>query len=933
MVFELFNEELQKIVRKRFAQPTLPQRLGIPPILEGKNVLLIAPTGTGKTESGMLPIFDLWMKKKPEPISILYITPLRALNRDLSDRLNWWAEEIGIDISVRHGDTTAYVRKMQVEVPPDMLIVTPETLQAILPAKRMKEHLKNIKWCIVDEVHELVSSKRGTQLSIALERLRELTQTDFQIIGLSATIGNPKEVARFLVGNRPVEIIKATTSKQLEIRVISPKVEKQDTNIAERIATGVETASRIRTISNLIRNHKSTLIFTNTRDFAEILSSRLRVLDPKVPIETHHSSLSKEVRVRAEKEFKKEALKSLVATSSLELGIDIGSIDYIIQYMSPRQTARIVQRIGRSGHKISRTSEGVIITTDEDDVFEASVIARRALNEELEPSKFHEGALDVLAHQLVGLTMDNYIISTEKAYQIIKRAYPYRSLSKQQFLEVCKQLMQLGLVWFDGHLKKRRAGLLYYFTNLSTIPDVRNFIIIDNITGQPVGTLDEEFVVLHGEPNTTFIVKGEPWRIVSIDRKRIFVEPSSDIEAAIPGWEGELIPVPYEVAKEVGELRRWIAEELKKETSIRDLISKIKSKYPVDENSAKRMIKTIKEQMKFGVVPDNKTILIEDEEDIVVIHTCFGSKVNETLGRLLTVLLSARLGTVGLRTDPYRIILKFRVKDIKSIKDILLKTNPDLLKEYIELELPHSELFQWKFIHVAKRFGAIRKDADYSKVYMKKIVESCRGTPLFKETLREIEVDKLDIPKAREVLRKIQNNEIQIIYKKGLSFLGKLGIKYQKAELIGGKPSVAILELFKERINKKEVKLVCMNCGQWSQTFLIKDMPNQVMCKRCRAKLLGVTTPTDTEVEKIIRKKLLGRGLSGEELKKFEKMKRIADLYIVYGKKVIKALSVRGIGPETAVRILAKMYLNEDEFYLELLNAQREWIRTRKYWS
>jgi len=459
MVFELLSKKLQEIVKKRgFKEPTLVQKLGIPPIISGKNVLLIAPTGVGKTESAMLPILDEWIKKKPKPISILYITPLKSLNRDMLKRLLWWGNELDMDISVRHGDTSAYARKMQAEVPPDCLITTPETLQAILPAKKMKEHLKNVKFVIVDEVHELASSKRGTQLTIGLERLRELCG-DFQIISLSATIGSPEKVVNFISGGKLMETVKAVETKKIKIQVINPKPITSDISLAETVFTNRFTAARLRTVHDLIKNHISTLTFTNTRDFAEILTSRLKQAYPSFPVENHHSSLSKEVRIRAENDFKEQKLKSIVCTSSLELGIDIGSIDFIIQYMSPRQTSKAIQRVGRSGHELGRVSDGVIISTDIDDTFESAVIAKQGMSEHLEPMKMHENALDVLAHQIVGITRDKYRISLDEVYRIVKRAYPYRNLTKEQFMSVCRQLNNLRLIFLNEDDTIKHLGM------------------------------------------------------------------------------------------------------------------------------------------------------------------------------------------------------------------------------------------------------------------------------------------------------------------------------------------------------------------------------------------------------------------------------------------------------------------------------------------
>jgi ATP-dependent Lhr-like helicase len=676
IVFNQFSDKLQQTIKKRgFREATLVQKLGIPAILSGENVLLIAPTGVGKTESAMLPIFDVWLKKHPKPISILYITPLKSLNRDMLKRLLWWGKELDIDISVRHGDTSRYARKMQAEVPPDCLITTPETLQAILPAKKMGQNLKNVKFVIVDEIHELATSKRGTQLTIGLERLKQLCG-DFQIISLSATIGSPKKIVDFISGKKPMRIIKAIETKEMNIQVLNPKPIKSDTQLAEKVFTNHFTAARLRTVRDLIKDNQSTLVFSNTRDFAEILTSRLKQAYPSIPVENHHSSLSKSVRIKAENDFKNQKLKSIVSTSSLELGIDIGSIDFIIQYMSPRQTSKIIQRVGRSGHELGRVSNGVIISTDIDDIFESTVIAKQGLDGDLEPMKMHLNALDVLAHQIVGLTRDKYGTDIDEMYGIIKRAYPYQDLTKKKFLSVCRQLNTLRYVFLneDNTINSSRKGLLYYFENLSTIPDTRNYLVIDMIANQKVGTLDEEFVALHANEGVTFIMKGEPWRIVTIDGKKIFVEPSGSIDAAIPGWEGDLMPVPFRVAQEVGYIREWISNRLFEKISLKEIIEELKKKYPIDYSSAKKMIDTVKSQLKYGVIPTHKRILIEIHGNSLILHTCLGTKGNETLGRLFSTTLTAKIGSVGLKTDPYRIILELQIMDRNLIEDVLFNS-------------------------------------------------------------------------------------------------------------------------------------------------------------------------------------------------------------------------------------------------------------------
>ncbi|MBI4010235.1 MAG: DEAD/DEAH box helicase [Candidatus Aenigmarchaeota archaeon] len=932
MVFETLSPQLQKIVQKKFKKPTLPQQLAIPSIAAGLNTLIIAPTGSGKTEAALLKIFDKIINDKPNPISALYVTPMRALNRDMLDRILWWAKELELEVSVRHGDTSSYERQLQVEFPPDIMITTLEQLQPMLTGKKIRELLRNVKYVILDEIHEAVDSKRGVQLTIALERIKELCG-DFQLIMLSATVSRPEDVGEFFSGGRVVKVIKADTEKQVEIRAINPKPNLEDNKVATKIFSSKETAARLRTIMDMIKNSRATLVFTNTRDFAEILASRIKILDKKFPAEIHHSSLSKEIRIKAEKDFKQEKLKSLIATSSLQLGIDIGAVDLVLQYMSPRQVTQLIQRVGRSGHELSKISKGVIVTTDEDDVFESAVIARKALNNELEPLVFHENSYDVLAHQLIGLTFDFGRIELEKAYSIIKRAYPYRNLKYTDFLDVCKQLERLGLVFLDETIRKKTRGFSYYFENLSTIPNLKQYRVFNMIDNSFVGVLDEEFIALHGEPNTTFIVKGQPWKIITVEGDKVMVEPVEDIEAAIPGWEGELIPVLYDVSQEVGRLRGLIKDMLKDKTE-KETIQEIMGLYPVDENCAKDMVKLIKSQLKFGVVPDDRTVLIEDFENLAVIHSCFGTNVNDTLGRGIVALLTSRVGSVGLKTDPYRIMIQFQQKNVNLIRDALFNTKPEHLQSYLEMSLSKSELFQWKFVHVAKRFGAISKWAEFGKVKMQRIIDDFVGTPIYKETLKELETEKLDVEKTIEVLKKIQNKEISVVFKPGLSPLGKIGVRHKYAEVIGPeKPELEIFELYKQRLLNTKIRLVCVNCGNWEQVIVVKDVKDNLKCKKCEARTLAVLKHQWIGATKIIKKALRKSPLTHEERTKYERAKERAEMFLVYRRKAAMAMAGRGIGPTTAKRILGKYHKDEDDLMRDMLDAERQFIKTKRFWA
>ena len=331
--------------------------------MRGKNALLMAPTGTGKTEAAFLPILDNIIRNglaRTRGIKLLYVTPLRALNRDMLERMKWWCKRFDVRLGVRHGDTTSAERAGQSMAPPDIMITTPETLQAMLTGRRIRESLASLRWVVIDEVHELAEDKRGSQLAIALARLKRITGREFQIIGLSATVGSPETMAKFLVGiEGDCEVVRVPVEKSLELTVVRPEATSDDKVFAETIFTFPEVAARLRLIRETVERYRSVIIFTNTRSEAEALANRFRVWDVKLPIGIHHSSLSRATREAVERDLREGKLSGVISTSSLELGIDIGFLDYVIQYNSPRQVSRLIQRVGRSGHKVGQTSKGM----------------------------------------------------------------------------------------------------------------------------------------------------------------------------------------------------------------------------------------------------------------------------------------------------------------------------------------------------------------------------------------------------------------------------------------------------------------------------------------------------------------------------------------------------------------------------------------------
>lgn len=943
--FKDLNEQVKKCLSEfGFKKPTKIQEEAIPQVLEGKNSLLIAPTGTGKTEAALFPIFSQYIdKNQEEGIKILYIAPLRALNRDMLKRLEKWGERLGIEIQVRHGDTSKRQRRKQALNPPDMLITTPETLQAILPGSRMKEHLKSINWIVVDEVHEIAESKRGTQLSIGLERTARLAG-GFQRVGLSATVGSPKKVANFLAGSeREIEIIDTASSEDMSIRVESPMPSEEDAELSDKLNAKPTMIARLQRIRELIDQHNSTLTFVNTREASETLGSKLKFWDSEYPINVHHGSLSRDFRISAEEDFREGKLKGLICTSSMELGIDIGDIDFIIQYRSPRQARRLIQRLGRSGHEIGASSEGVILAADPGDVAESATIARRTLSHDLEKARIYELSYDVLAHQIIGLVLEG-INDASKIFELIRRSYPYRNLSKSEFSEVADQLFNQGTLWREGKkLSPGKSSWKYYYTNLSMIPDTKQFQIENLVSGESIGTLDEEFVIGQAEVGVTFICKGEAWRVIEVEENKVKVEPVDDPYGAIPAWEGELIPVPFGVAQKVGEMRGEIETYLKSDSLEDNVAKELEKEYPVEKNSSEWFIRHIRNQLEEGPIPTDERLVIESYENFGILHSAFGTTVNKTLGQILAALISTRIGTsVGIKKDPYRIAFRFPKKgDTKALEKTLEELKPEHLEPILEKILEKSSVFRWRLLHVAKRFGAIGEDAEYSEIKGRSVLEAYKGTPLWDEAEREIRTEKIDVEKLANLLKKIQSGNIKIETVErtknqgptplGLTILNELASTGEI--VVPERAEREILDVLKRRLKNEQIKLFCLNCQDWSTLTRVRRLPDEPTCRNCGARMLALVPQRKRGVQKAFEKESNGKELEDEEKNSIRRARETANLILTHGKRAVTAMAGRGVGPTTASRILSKQYENEEDFYRKILEAERTYARTHRFWS
>jgi len=937
---------LEEARRLGWTSFTEVQRLAIPPILDGKNVLMIAPTGTGKTEAAIFPIFELLLQRMSETkvrgISILYITPLRALNRDVLRRLTEVGKRIGIEVQVRHGDTPTSARRAQALKPPDMLITTPETLQAIIPGRSMRRHLQSVRWVVIDEIHEMATDERGTQLSVGLERLRQLTSVDFQRVGLSATIGYPELIAKFMAGpERETVVVKAVEAKSLEVSVESPTPSANDEKEASEVGIPAGSIRRIRRLFELVQEHRSTLIFTNTREHAEALASRMLALKPGIRIGVHHGSLSREVRMETEGELKSGRLNAVVCTSSLELGIDVGFIDFVVQYMSPRQVTRLVQRVGRSGHLVGATARGCVMGSWPDDILESAVISKLALEGRLELPVIHENALDVLAHQIAGLVLDYGQIGMVDVYQIIRRAWPFRNLTRDEILAVANQLHRQRVIWISGeNLRKRGPNTFhYYYTNLSMIPDVRRYDVYDFIRRRKIGSLDQEFVARNGRAGVEFIMHGQTWKILGVDEEEnlVQVEPVSQSFAAIPSWEGEIIPVPLEVAREVGRLREEISGSMARNADP----SKTLDGYPLSEEAVWKVVNFVQRQMDEGfLVPTHSRVLIEAFENYAVIHTCFGDVINQTLSRILAAILSSKFGVnVATQSDSYRIALIAPIHLYpEELSRELLKLRAEDADSILAAVLGDTNLFAWRLWHVARRFGAVERNAEYKSAWGRTLAVSLRDTPVYRETFRELGVEKLDVEGTKQVLSDIENKKIEVAVSPKLGSYSPFALaildKIVPQDILRpAVPTMALVETIKGRLESEQTRLVCMFKGDWEGLRTVRNIADNIRCPKCHSTLIAATYPSDTELIKVARKKMAGRKLTNDEEKVWLDGWKNAGIVQTHGRKAILTLAARGVGPTTAVRLLRRLHRSDREFILDILKAERDYVRTRAFWD
>ena len=890
-----------------FSKLTEIQKKAVPKISQKKDCLVVAPTGSGKTECSVIPIFSqLSHSKKSGKIKALYITPLRALNRDVFRRITKYAHFNNLTIEIRHGDTTQSARRKITNSPPDVLITTPETLVILLTQVKMLDALSQLEWIIIDEVHELLSSERGSQLSLSIERLEINSKLPLTKVGLSATVGNVDEAAKFVVGTkRKCQIIQDTSIRKYDVEV--QFVEGTISDVADSI---------INYVSKLNLN-SPVLLFTNTRGEAEFLASVLKA-KTTIPIEMHHGSLSKQVREETEFTLREGKYGIVVCTSSLELGLDIGSVELVIHYGSPRQVSKLVQRIGRSRHNRDASARGLIITNNPDDEFEANAILERVKEGSIEEQRIHDGSLDVLAHHLVGLAMQLGEVPIDLAYQIVTKAFPFRNLTIDELMGVLELLDSNYLIFLDKKKMtfwKKGRSFKYYFENLSTIPDILKFKVFDSVGKKIIGSLDQRFVGDFGDSGNVFVLKGHQWRILNVDEKsfQVNVEPFRGGGITVPYWEGESIPVDYNTAKKVGQFRTKVS------------------------NGTIKLVNKSIENLNFGQIPNEKTLVIESNryQGIVVIHSCLGTKINSTLSTLLSSMLSSMLGyVVESRSDAYRIVLSSRSRITEKLLTEILHDDYNL-STIVTASLTGTHNVNWRTWCVAKKFGIVGRGAVYERKSARFLYERYSKTSLVKEALRELFHDKYDLENTDKILKKICSNNISIKWIEVDKF-SKLSepildhtTKYYSSPTNLDK---GILDLVKTRLAKTKHRLICARCGKWERVVETNEVKSILICPYCKGRQITATFYSDYDLPKIIRKKYAGKKLTADEKHKFNRAWKVSSLIENFGKTAILVLSGYGIGADTGARILRNM-IDEETLFRQIYEAERQYVVTRGFWD
>lgn len=800
-IHRLLHPYVSKWFKSTFDTFTEAQRQAIPHINSGKNILILSPTGSGKTLTAFLAILSgltslSERKMLEEHVYCIYISPLKALDNDISKNLEEPLKginkvagyDLGIRQAVRTGDTTQYQRSKMLKHPPHILITTPETLAILLVAPKFREKLKYVRYVIVDEIHSLAENKRGTHLSLSLERLNELTG-GFTRIGLSATVSPPEKIANFLVGYswgqpRECEIVNVNYLKKLDMQVLCP-VE----NIIE-IDQETLTDELYKMLHNLIQQHKTTLIFTNTRSGSESVSYKLTQKFPKYysseNVMAHHSSLSKEVRFETENELKKGNLKVVVSSTSLELGIDIGYIDLVILISSPKSVSRALQRIGRSGHRLHEKSKGRMIVVNRDDLVECSLILKNAKEGKIDKIDIPHNCLDVLSQHVYGFAIEHKQ-NIKHVYHVIKQAMPYYNLTWDNYEQVLRYLAgeytkleqryvyaKIWVDWDNNTFGKRgKLARVLYSTNIGTIAD-RSLARV-KCDGKVIGSIDGDFMErLH--KGDTFVLGGRVYQFKYARGMTVTVVPSSSMPS-IPSWVSEQLPLSFDLAVSIQNFRAIMDWKLSSNISQEDIIEYIKEYLYVDDNSASSIYYYFLEQYLYSEIPSRNKLLIEyytgfGGRKFVVFHSLYGRRVNDALSRAVAYIISQKYHhdvMISIDDNGFYLSSDSKIGGVEAFEELNSNNMRNILIKAIDKTETLSNRFRDcanRSLMILRRYKGHEKSVGKQQVTSKILLNFVRDLDnhfvILDEARREVIEDYMDIEHAEEILKDIEDKKITI---------------------------------------------------------------------------------------------------------------------------------------------------------------------------
>jgi len=731
-VMERMDPVVERWFRSRFDSLTAPQATAIPLIDERRSTLISSPTGSGKTITAFLSVINHLFRlnqlgELEDRIYCVYVSPLKALANDIHKNLEVPLEEIqemarneglsipDIRVAVRSGDTTTAERQRMVKRPPHIFITTPESLSLVLSTRKFSEKFAGVEWVIIDEIHDLCSSKRGTLLSLALEHLQARVGEPLTRVGLSATQAPIEEIAGFLVGFeedeiRDVDIVQVNPDKEIDLKVLIPVDDLEQATYKDA------EAEMHKMLVGLVKEHQTTLIFTNTRAATESLVMKLKELGIQ-HVAAHHGSMSKEKRLDVERSLKRGQLQAIVSSTSLELGIDIGSIDLVVQIGSPKSISKLMQRIGRSGHSLYRVTKGRVVALDPMELEECTVLVHSALLGEVDLVRIPRRSLDVLSQFLVGLAIVEPW-SIDHAYELVRSSYPYRNLSRDDFDRVLESLgevarlkhrsvyAKLWIDWENGRFGSKQGARLIYFTNVGTIPEESTWRVFSE-KGVPLGNLSERFIE-RVRPKEVFVLGGKTYEFIQTKGTKVFVRDAHGRKPTIPSWAGEAMSRSRELAIAVTRLRDQMSRRMADDTQS-EVVDWLCDEYHLDRGLALNLISQYRSQLTVsGHIPSANRFLVEGYTDVrgdpnVIIHTSLGRSVNEVLARICAVRVARNHSGLRVRTvlddDSFALLLDEEV-DPKEVAKALRKA--PLEKDLREV-LPGSELFHQRFRHCSTR--------------------------------------------------------------------------------------------------------------------------------------------------------------------------------------------------------------------------------------